>query len=638
MRMNCRLNLQVLLMTGVTILAASGSARGNYVFGPVKNLGPVVNGPAADCCPNLSADGLTLYFSSGRPGGLGDYDIWSCTRSSVDAAWGPPVNIGAPINSVYYDAYPCISGDGLTLYFSEHWAYNNQIGARLPEGSTNPMDTNIWMSMRISPSASWGAAVSAGTPPNSTGGELSATVSRDGLDLVFAAKRAGGLGYTDLLICSRSTVQEPWGPAVNCGPAVSSSGLESGPCLSADGLAMFFESCRGNDVPFVWDLWMTTRKSRSAPWGQAVRLGTSINTSASEWNAALSADGRTLYFASDRGGGYGKDDLYEVSITPVLDFNGDGKIDDKDVLVLQGRWGQADPLCDIGPFPWGDGVVDTQDLVVLMKAVTGSGSKVDPPAHATDVPRDVILSWIAAPFAQSYDVYFGTSLADVDSATRAHPKGVLISKGQTATTYDPEGLLDYSRTYWWRVDLVNAGAAPTIYKGAVLDFTTQAFIYPLRSVTAKASSAQAASGPEKTVDGSGLDASGGHSTDVKAMWQSAGIQPNWIQYEFDKVYKLHEMRVWNSNQVLEPFMGFGAKTVVIEYSVDGTMWTPLANVPEFARAPGKPGCTANTTVSFGGVSARIVKLTITRTWGVTPQTGLSEVRFFCIPDVSATQP
>jgi len=257
MRTVCRFNLQVLVVAGVAILAAGGSVRGDYVFGPVQNLGPVVNGPAADCCPNLSADGLTLYLSSGRPGGFGDYDIWSCTRPSIDAPWGAPVNIGEPINSVYYDAYPCISGDGLTLYFSEHWAYNDQIGARLPEGSTNLWDTEIWMSTRAGPSAPWGPVVSAGRPPNDGGSDLSAAVSRDGLDLVFAAKRAGGQGYTDLHRCSRSTVQEPWGPAVNCGPNVSGKSLESGPCLSADGLAMLFESCR--DIPFVWDLYLTTR-------------------------------------------------------------------------------------------------------------------------------------------------------------------------------------------------------------------------------------------------------------------------------------------------------------------------------------------------------------------------------------------
>jgi hypothetical protein len=96
--------------------------------------------------------------------------------------------------------------------------------------------------------------------------------------------------------------------------------------------------------------------------------------------------------------------------------------------------------------------------------------------------------------------------------------------------------------------------------------------------------------------------------------------------------------VWNSNQNIEPFLGFGAKTVKIEYSTDGTAWTPLASVPEFARAPGQSAYVHNTTVSFGGVSAKYVKLMIEKGWGVTPSVGLSEVRFFYIPDRVAAKP
>jgi len=61
-------------------------------------------------------------------------------------------------------------------------------------------------------------------------------------------------------------------------------------------------------------------------------------------------------------------------------------------------------------------------------------------------------------------------------------------------------------------------------------------------------------------------------------------------------------------------------------------------VPEFARAPGQSGYAHNATVSFGGVSAKFVKLTIEKGWGATPSTGLSEVRFFYIPDRSAAKP
>jgi len=93
-----------------------------------------------------------------------------------------------------------------------------------------------------------------------------------------------------------------------------------------------------------------------------------------------------------------------------------------------------------------------------------------------------------------------------------------------------------------------------------------------------------------------------------------------------------------SHSAVEPFIGFGAKTVKIEYSTDATASTPLADVPEFKKAPGKAGYTADTKVSFGGVPARFVKLTIEKNWGVAPQTGLSEVRFFATQNAAATQP
>jgi regulation of enolase protein 1 (concanavalin A-like superfamily) len=123
-----------------------------------------------------------------------------------------------------------------------------------------------------------------------------------------------------------------------------------------------------------------------------------------------------------------------------------------------------------------------------------------------------------------------------------------------------------------------------------------------------------------------------HGTDPTTMWMSAGKLPNWIQYEFDAPYKLHELWVWNSNQLIEPYIGFGAKDVTVEYSVDGATWTALAGVPQFAQGTALPTYTANTIVKFGGVTAKYVKLTINKSWSsVATQTGLSEVRFFYVP-------
>jgi uncharacterized protein (DUF2141 family) len=56
---------------------------------------------------------------------------------------------------------------------------------------------------------------------------------------------------------------------------------------------------------------------------------------------------------------------YEPVLPPV-DFNGDGKVDTDDLLILIANWGINEPLCDIGPTPFGDGIVDMKDLEVFM--------------------------------------------------------------------------------------------------------------------------------------------------------------------------------------------------------------------------------------------------------------------------------
>ncbi|MGD8501909.1 MAG: discoidin domain-containing protein, partial [Phycisphaerales bacterium] len=104
-----------------------------------------------------------------------------------------------------------------------------------------------------------------------------------------------------------------------------------------------------------------------------------------------------------------------------------------------------------------------------------------------------------------------------------------------------------------------------------------------------------------------------------------------IQYEFDKAYKLYEMWVWNHNTVFEGYLGFGFKDVTIEYSSNGTNWTQLGGVTEFARAPGEGDYEHSNTIDFDGIVARYVKLTANSNWVGLPQSGLSEIRFLYLP-------
>ncbi|MGD2094633.1 MAG: discoidin domain-containing protein [Phycisphaerales bacterium] len=267
-----------------------------------------------------------------------------------------------------------------------------------------------------------------------------------------------------------------------------------------------------------------------------------------------------------------------------------------------------------------------------------------PATEMTDVSRDIILSWKAGGYADSHDVYLGTVFEDVNDATRDNPLGVLVSQGQDANTYEPEGHLELGQTYYWRIDEVNAPPDSTIDKGFIWQFTVEPLAYAISgdNITATASSSEAENGPESTIDGSGLDDSGLLHTHVSVgnMWLSSqdGEQPTWIEYELDKVYKLHQMWVWNSNDSLEPSIGFGFRDVTVEYSLDGIDYMTLGTTHEFAQAPGAADYEHNTTVELNGIATKYIKLTANNNWGgILNQYGLSEVRFFYIP-VNSSNP
>ena len=115
----------------------------------------------------------------------------------------------------------------------------------------------------------------------------------------------------------------------------------------------------------VNDMWMIKRSTREDAWGTPVNLGSAVNSTSSESGASISVDGKVLYFHSKRPGGFGLHDIYSAPIIPIVDLNSDGIVDAADICIIIDNWGTDNPLCDIGPTPFGDGVVDVQDLIVL---------------------------------------------------------------------------------------------------------------------------------------------------------------------------------------------------------------------------------------------------------------------------------
>jgi outer membrane protein OmpA-like peptidoglycan-associated protein len=85
-----------------------------------KSLGKKINLPKYnEMTPYLASDGVTLYFSSDRPGGLGDNDIWTSKRLDNSwQKWSDPVNLGSPINTPDWDAFFTLDAGGEYAYMT----------------------------------------------------------------------------------------------------------------------------------------------------------------------------------------------------------------------------------------------------------------------------------------------------------------------------------------------------------------------------------------------------------------------------------------------------------------------------------------------------------------------------------------
>ena len=352
----------VLIGFMAAIVFGGGNARADFTFGEPVNLGPTVNGDSFDQKPCISVDGLSLYFASDRPGGYDEAmdDIWLSTRPTVDDPWGPPENLGSVVNSEVGEFHPSISGDELELYFER---FESGTGSDIYRFS-------IWMTKRATKDAPWEQPAQVDlTVPD---GYMAAapSISSDGLELYFSIARFGDEPQGQLYVTKRETRDSPWGEPASLGPVVNSWSSQVMPAISNDGLFLLFndwwaDSPRpgglGND-----DIWFTRYKTKDSSWSEPVNAGALINTAGWDMCGTPSADGSTLYFSSDRPGGHeGVDDLWQAPIIPIVDLNADGIVDSADMCIVVDHWGEDYSLCDVGPMPWGDGVVDVQDLIVI---------------------------------------------------------------------------------------------------------------------------------------------------------------------------------------------------------------------------------------------------------------------------------
>ena len=295
-------------------------------FGPWSlpvNLGPVVSSPFHERRCAISKDGLSLYITSDRPGGVNGpktphrNEIWVSQRASIDASWQAPVNLDAfnttpVINAVGSGtANPNLSADGHLLFF--------QSGRPGGYGATD-----LYVSRRTNKhdDFGWQEPVNLGGLINTSYDEYSPTYFEDEetgiIVLYLSSNRPGGPvgslpGSTHIYV---STLGDDgtFGPAVLV-PELSSQYDEAGTAIRRDGLEMFVSSQRpGTGIPN--SIWVSTRDSTLDAWSTPVDLGSKVNSPGhGNVHPTLSWDGTALYFCSNRPGGFNAPNNFEPGIT-----------------------------------------------------------------------------------------------------------------------------------------------------------------------------------------------------------------------------------------------------------------------------------------------------------------------------------
>jgi tetratricopeptide (TPR) repeat protein len=210
-----------------------------------------------------------------------------------------PENLGSTVNSDLNEYWPSLSVDEQLLMFT----------VMLPKetGRSSEQDrVHEDFFFAVKEKDGWGNRENAGAPLNTLDNEGTQSMTADGKVLYFTAcNRRDGKGQCDIYMAIWE--EGNWNTPVNIGAPVNTRYSEKHPTISADGRALFFTSNRPGGKG-SYDIWTSERSGEG--WTIPVNLGDSVNTAGLEQSPFLHPDQASLYFSSTGWPGMGQGDLF----------------------------------------------------------------------------------------------------------------------------------------------------------------------------------------------------------------------------------------------------------------------------------------------------------------------------------------
>ena len=272
----------------------------------IKNIGNTINTKYDEYVPLVSTDEKLMYFTSRRPGGIGNKkDAWGKYYEDIyytevkDGAWQSPKNVGIPINSETHDACVAISAD-----LQQMIVYR-----------TSPDGTSGDLYHTEATEKGWGPLLKFGTEINSEAREFSATFNLENNVIYFSSDRPGGFGGKDIYRVVKLPNNQ-WGLPWNLGPNVNTAYDEDAPFLSVNGKTLYFSSM-GHETMGEYDVFKTSLIDENT-FGKPENLGCPINTVGNDIFFILSPDGAHGYYSSlnehPKELGYESEDIYFIDM------------------------------------------------------------------------------------------------------------------------------------------------------------------------------------------------------------------------------------------------------------------------------------------------------------------------------------
>jgi Tol biopolymer transport system component len=297
----------------VAVCLVSPAANGNgdsprfSSWSDPVNLGVVVNSTAIDNTPCISRDGLSLYFYSSRPLSPGgpntSGDLYVSQRPTTADPWGTPVNLGPNINTTVQEYWPTLSPDGHRLYFSRSLAH---------DGNSN-YDLYVSRRQDKKDAFGWQAAVPVDELNTADFNDVALAFFEDDatgrLMAYFTSNRPGTADLFMTWLQDDDTFTQP----VAVDELNTTANNERLATIRRDGLEVFFNRAPAVSGPVIQPIFTSTRSNTAVPWSQPVEVPPPVSLdppNVTNIAPRLSFDSTELYFSSTRAGGFGQNDIW----------------------------------------------------------------------------------------------------------------------------------------------------------------------------------------------------------------------------------------------------------------------------------------------------------------------------------------